>query len=232
MKVNNEGIQLIKSCEGCRLTAYKNKGERNYTIGYGHSDSTIKAGQTITQTQADNLLIKDLEKFENYVTKYALAKFPGLNENEFSALVSYCYNRGPKGLKELVDHSTNETNLGWNILVYWGTNKNYETALKNRRKKEQKLFYKNFVDIPQTVTTVCDLKVPTPTLKRGCRGREVEYLQEFLHLNNPFVVCKIDGIFGEQTYKALKTFQSANGLVSDGIYGRLTRDKVKSLIYR
>ena len=233
MKINEAGLNLIKSLEGCRLTAYKLKGEKNFTIGYGHSNSTIKAGQTISQVEADNLLKSDLEKFENYVTKYAVKKFPGMNENQFSALVSYCYNRGLKGLKELVNNSENETNMGWNILVYWGSNKNYESALKERRKKEQKLYYKQYVNVDTTpIKNPLNLKVPNPVLKRGCRGMEVEHLQRFLVMNNPYCVCKIDGIFGNQTYNAVKNFQKANPGCGtpDGIYGRLTYTVVKNMI--
>lgn len=234
MKTNSEGLNLIKTLEGCKLTAYKLKGERNYTIGYGHSDNTIKAGQKITQAEADALLISDLKKFEDYVTKYAVKKFSNMNENQFSALVSYCYNRGPKGLKQLVENSENETKLGWNILVYWGSNKNYEDALKSRRKKEQKLYYKNYVETPAPVSTssILGLKVPTPTLKRGSRGREVEFLQRFLCVNSPYCCCKIDGIYGNETYNAVKNFQKANPGCGtpDGIYGRLTFNIVRNII--
>lgn len=233
MKTNEAGLKLIKSLEGCRLTAYKLKGETNYTIGYGHSDKTIKAGQTISQAEADNLLVSDLKKFEDYVIKYAVKKFPNMNENQFSALVSYCYNRGPRGLKQLVDNSENETNLGWNILVYWGSNKNYESALKERRKKEQKLYYSNYVNVPVVNTkNPLNLKVPNPVLRRGSRGMEVEHLQRFLHVNNAFCISTIDGKFGPNTYQDVYNFQKANPGCGtpDGVYGPKTYTVVKKLI--
>lgn len=225
MRTNSEGIDLIKTLEGYRLTAYKNKGEKYYTIGFGHYGADVKATDKITSEKAEKLLISDLEKFENYVTKYALKKFPGLNENQFSALVSYTYNRGPKGLQELVKNSSNETELGFNIIVYWGSNKNYEKALKERRRKEQKLFYTSWVNIVSTSLKPV-FPVPRPTLKRGSMGMQVEYLQMFLNIGVE-IKLKTDGIFGPKTYNALRAYQDLHGLLSDGIYGPKTYAKVR-----
>ena len=140
MKMNSQGLALLKGLEGCKLTAYKLKGERYYTIGYGHYGADVKAGQQISQSQADELLVKDLEKFEKHVTNYAVKKFPELNENQFSALVSYCYNRGLGGLKELVNNSGSVAEMSTNIVKYWGSAQLYKDALIKRRKKEQALF--------------------------------------------------------------------------------------------
>ena len=77
-----------------------------------------------------------------------------------------------------------------------------------------------------------NIKIPTPVLKRGCRGREVEYLQKCLVINNPNCNIHADGIFGEKTFKAVKSFQSANpgcGAI-DGIYGKHTRDVLAKLM--
>ena len=59
----------------------------------------------------------------------------------------------------------------------------------------------------------------TRTLKYGSRGEDVKELQKILRLN-------ADGIFGRQTEKAVKQFQSDNGLVSDGIVGQKTIAKL------
>lgn len=218
MKCNTLGLNLIKSLEGCKLTAYKLKGERNYTIGYGHSDSSIKAGQKITQLQADNYLKTDLEKFEKYVENHS--KFT-LNENQFSALVSYTYNRGYKGFKQLMDNS-NESNLSDNIVKYWGTNTNYKTALINRRKKEQKLF-----NTPVNVSRET-LIIPTILLKRGSMGVEVDQLQTCLSkLGYPFPVR---GIFEDSTFRAVCDFQYKHKLKIDGIYGSNTRKALRGVL--
>lgn len=220
MEINIKGLELIKSLEGCKLKAYKLKGETNYTIGYGHSDKTIKADMVITQSRADELLKEDLKKFEKYVEKNT--KF-NLNENQFSALVSYTYNRGYKGFKELMSNSKTVSNLSDNIVKYWGSNKNYKDALIKRRKKEQALF-----NAPVNNVSRETLTVPELPLKRGSMGLRVEQLQKCL---NAFGYgLKIDGVFGEKTYKALCDFQYRNGLVIDGKYGKHTRDVLREVL--
>lgn len=233
MKINNEGLTLLKSLEGCRLKAYKLKGERNYTIGYGHSDSTIKEGMCITQAQADSYLVNDLAKFEKYVTNYAVKKFPEINENQFSALVSYCYNRGLGGLKELLEYSDSITMLGNNITIFWGKNKNYKSALIKRREKEQALFNKSVNTISKNVSreTFKGLSVPSPTLRRGSRGTQVLNLQKFLKASG-YYTGKLDGSFGELTFKALYNFQRVNSGCGtpDGVFGKHTYDVVRNII--
>lgn len=59
----------------------------------------------------------------------------------------------------------------------------------------------------------------TRTLKYGSRGEDVKELQKILRLN-------ADGIFGRQTEKAVKNFQTKNGLIADGIVGQKTIAKL------
>lgn len=221
MEINTKGLELIKSLEGCKLTAYKLKGETNYTIGYGHSSRDIKKGQTITQVEADDFLKSDLEKFEKYVEKNT--KF-NLNENQFSALVSYTYNRGYKGFKQLMDNTPEVSKLSDNIVKYWGSNTNYKDALIKRRKKEQKLF-----NTPVNNDSHETLTVPAPTLRRGSMGTRVEQLQKCLnHVFNYGLVT--DGVFGNKTFNALCNFQLRYRITVDGIYGKHTRDVLREVI--
>ena len=53
------------------------------------------------------------------------------------------------------------------------------------------------------------------TLKKGSKGEDVRYLQRILNLVD-------DGIFGEITEEAVKSFQEAHGLGVDGVVGKLT----------
>lgn len=138
MKTSQAGIDLIKRFEGCRLTAYRLTGEKYYTCGYGHSGPDVTAGMTITQAQADKWLRDDLAKFERYVEKYVTAFT--LTEQMNAALVSYCYNRGPKGMKQLADASPTPEAMTKNIVVYWGSATRYKDALLKRRYAEQELF--------------------------------------------------------------------------------------------
>ena len=64
-------------------------------------------------------------------------------------------------------------------------------------------------------------------LKQGSRGDAVKDLQT--QLNNLGYNCgDVDGIFGEKTIKAVQAFQSAYGLIVDGIVGEKTRAMLKS----
>ena len=91
IKISQNGMNLIKEFEGCRLTAYKPvPWEQMYTIGWGHYGVT--AGTTWTQAQADSQLETDLNnKYAPIVDAYAKGK---ANQNEFDALVSLAYNCG------------------------------------------------------------------------------------------------------------------------------------------
>lgn len=141
MHIGNNGLNLIKSCEGCKLQAYHNDGETYNTIGYGHYGADVKAGMTITQEQATQMLQKDLINYENYVKQYVTSFTP--TQNQFDALVSYCYNRGPGGLRQLMQHSSTPEECSKNLVIYWGTATKYKPGLVARRKKEQALFNSN-----------------------------------------------------------------------------------------
>lgn len=140
MYISDKGLNLIKEFEGCYLTAYMNLGEEYWTIGWGHYGPDVYEGMTITQEEADNMLITDMADYCADVDLYALSKFPNLNQNQYDALVSYDYNRGPGGLKELVNNSNTIEELGNNITVYWGSNTNYYNGLMRRRRAEQNFF--------------------------------------------------------------------------------------------
>jgi hypothetical protein len=73
------------------------------------------------------------------------------------------------------------------------------------------------------------LTVPEPTLRNGSSGEQVKYLQKALNklVNSGLTV---DGDFGNKTEKALKTWQSANSLTSDGVYGPKSQAKMKKLL--
>lgn len=136
MKINNEGLALIKSFEGCRLVAYKCPADV-WTIGYGHT-AGVTEGQVITQAQADNMLKSDMKKYEKYVTDNV--KIP-LNENQFSALVSFCYNCGVGNLRTLVKNR-NAQQIADAMILYNKASGKVLNGLVRRRTAERKLFLK------------------------------------------------------------------------------------------
>lgn len=58
-------------------------------------------------------------------------------------------------------------------------------------------------------------------LRRGSKSNAVLYLQRLL-LSYLYPITNLDGIFGPETERAVRAFQSENGLTADGIVGRNT----------
>lgn len=83
------GLSLIKSFEGCVLTAYQDI-VGVWTIGYGFTDG-VHAGMVMTQEQADAQLITTYDLFEVAVRKVVTVK---ITANQLGALVSFTYNLG------------------------------------------------------------------------------------------------------------------------------------------
>ena len=88
-----EGLALIKKFEGCELEAYQCSAGV-WTIGYGHTKDVVE-GMTITQEEAEQMLVDELHEYESYIDKYVTV---ALSQNQFDALVSWVYNLGPANL--------------------------------------------------------------------------------------------------------------------------------------
>lgn len=82
-------ITLIKHFEGLYLTPYMDVAGI-WTIGYGHT-KTVRAGLTITEEEANDLLVGDLRMSSLGVQR--LITVP-LNDNQFGALTSFAFNVG------------------------------------------------------------------------------------------------------------------------------------------
>jgi lysozyme len=93
MQISQEGIALIKKFEGCELEAYK-CAAGVWTIGYG-STKGVEEGNTITQENADNLLLEEMHEYEGYINDMVTVD---LKQNEFDSLVSWVFNLGPSNL--------------------------------------------------------------------------------------------------------------------------------------
>lgn len=142
-KISQSGISLIKSFEGCKLTAYKPVSTEQYwTIGWGHYGEDVKQGQKITQAQADAMLVSDLAKYEAYVNNKAYVPLMDkLTQNQFDALVSFTYNCGAGNLKTLCNGRT-LSEIGASITKYNKAGGNVLSGLVRRRQAELNLFNK------------------------------------------------------------------------------------------
>lgn len=148
MKVSEKGLSLIKKWEGLYLNAYLDPVEI-VTIGYGSvcypNGKLIKLKDKITKQQAEQYLKAECEIISEHL--YPLINAT-INQNQFDALVSFCYNFG-------INAFTNSTlrkklNKGdllgaaqefdrWVFVTESGVKKKL-LGLVNRRKDERELF--------------------------------------------------------------------------------------------
>ena len=68
-----------------------------WTIGYGSTGEHVYPGQHISEPEAEELLRKDLWRFEDCVSSYVNV---ALTDNEYGALVSFAFNCGCGALQE------------------------------------------------------------------------------------------------------------------------------------
>lgn len=209
MKTSQNGINLIKQFEGCRLKAYRCPAGV-WTIGYGHT-AGVKEGQVISQAQADAYLADDLVRFERMVEKYD-EKY-AWSQNQFDALVSFSYNVG--NIDQLTAKGTRtKGEIADKILEYNKANGKILSGLMRRRQAERGLFITFCTSLARDNTKLS-------TVKMGSSGSDVLHLQKRLATKG-YGVGVIDGKFGRKTLEAVKAFQAENDLVVDGIVGAKT----------
>lgn len=93
-QLNDEGLNLIKQWEGLKLESYLCPAGV-WTVGYGHTD-TARPNMSISKGDAERLLRYDLDRFVKAVN--TLVKVD-LTDNQFAALVSFCFNVGEGAFK-------------------------------------------------------------------------------------------------------------------------------------
>ena len=232
-QINEEGLRLVKTFEGLYLNSYQD-AVGVWTIGYGCTEG-IGPGMTITKAQAEEMLRTELSKFETAVGKYVDVS---IDDNQYSALVAFSYNVGAYALKK----STMLKKL--NAGDYAGASNEFPRwdkaggrsllGLSRRRRAERALFlgepWDGFLnwkpgddggsggggggggDRPDRL-----LRLQSPYL----RGEDIRALQTAL-VKAGFTV-DTDGIFGPGSEKAVKAFQTQQGLGADGIAGPATK---------
>ncbi|EJF87316.1 MULTISPECIES: lysozyme [Bartonella] len=93
-RISEDCLDCLKKWEGLRLQAYQDVSGV-WTIGYGHTGKAGKPivieGMVITEKKAENMLLADLRQYEQAVEK---AVDVILSDEQFGALVSFCYNVG------------------------------------------------------------------------------------------------------------------------------------------
>lgn len=143
--LSENGLNLIKSFEGCKLTAYKClPTEKYYTIGYGHYGSDVTPGMKITKEQAEELLLQDCKKAIKNVNSF-MSKY-NFNQNQFDGLVSFAFNVG--SINQLTASGTRTLEqISSKITAYNKSSGRVIAGLVKRRAKEKELF-----DTPTSTT--------------------------------------------------------------------------------
>jgi len=231
-KINAEGIKLIKSFEGLHKLKQGSNGAYVeayldpvdiWTIGWGFTEGVYE-GMTMTIPEAEERLKQELGKYEIPVLDGVKVD---LNDNQFSALVSFCYNVGPRALfestllrllnqgkyQEAADQFLRWDKAGGQVLP----------GLSRRRRAERSLFLSEPWESAKTWEPKQVLRL-SESGQPLMQGQEVEQLQKAL-VKAGFNL-QPDGILGEQTEQIIKQFQQQNNLTVDGIAGAETLKKL------
>ena len=136
MNIGNKGLDLIKSFEGCRLTAYRCPANV-LTIGWGHTKNVYE-GMTITQDEADRLLVEDVQVYANAVDRYN-SRF-NFTQEEFDALTSFTYNCGVGSLQAVMSCCNTKQEIAEECKLYNKGGGVVLAGLVRRREEEYKLF--------------------------------------------------------------------------------------------
>ncbi len=157
MNMTQEGLDLIKRFEGWRDHWYKCPANV-WTCCYGHTEAAgspkYEPNRKFSRDEGERILKADLKKYEEAVRK---AVKVDLNDEQYSALVSFTYNVGPGNLlKSSVLKAVNEKrfDLVPSRLALW--NKGGGKVLKglvDRRSAEADLFMKDEPDEPPHFST-------------------------------------------------------------------------------
>ena len=140
---SDSGFALTRSFEGLRLTAYQDCGGV-WTIGYGHTGREVRAGLTITETEAEALLRSDVAASETSVNR---AVNVPITQNQFDALVDFCFNCGRGNflsstlLRQVNLGNTQAATAQFALWVHAGGE--VVPGLVRRRKAEAELFATN-----------------------------------------------------------------------------------------
>lgn len=166
MQTSSKGISLIKSFEGCKKTAYLDVGGVA-TIGYGHTKN-VKLGDKLSLTACEELLKSDLVVCENVINQYIDSGYV-FNQNQFDALVSFCFNLGSGNVRKLLSgRKNNYTAIAKAIPKYCHAKVNGKMmivkGLLNRRNAEVNLFNSPIANVSRETSLTLD-EVVTNTIK-------------------------------------------------------------------
>lgn len=146
MKIDKNGVEFIVSMEGLELKAYKCSAGV-WTVGIGstrYEDGTpVKKGDVITRDRALLLFKNTISIYENAVNKLVTSS---INQNQYNALTSFCYNLGVSAFKgstllKKVNLNPNDPNITLQLNKWINAGGRPVKGLIIRRMKESKLYF-------------------------------------------------------------------------------------------
>ncbi len=207
MQVSDKGRAFIAVHEGCELRAYRDVAGV-LTIGYGHTSEAgapmVKVGMTITQEEAEDILSRDLGKFEARVSN----RMGVLSQNAFDGAVSFDFNTGAihkaTWVKRYLEEKFVEAEAS---LKLWNkAGGRVLPELTRRRSGEADIIFRGRY----------------PGMKPETADQSVIEAQKIL-MARGFDPGAIDGAFGPKTKAAVLAYQEAHpNLANDGVLGPAT----------
>ena len=148
MRTNKRGLELIKEFEGLRLKPYLCSADVP-TVGYGstfyeNGNKVSLYDKPISRARAEQLLINTITHFEKQL--YPILSGLMLNDNQFSALVSFTFNVGVANFKKstllkIIRENPNDKDIHEQFLRWNKANKKELPGLTRRRQAEAKLYF-------------------------------------------------------------------------------------------
>ena len=146
-KIGDKGLAIIKEFEGWSAKPYLCPAGIP-TIGYGNTfyanGTKVKmTDAVITTAKGEELLKMVLKSFEQYVDSYCIDT---INQNQFDALCSFCYNLGPSNLKsstliKKVNQNPADTSIEAEFRKWNKSNGKALAGLTRRRQAEADLYF-------------------------------------------------------------------------------------------
>jgi lysozyme len=147
-KTATSGIELIKKFEGFSSKPYLCPA-KICTIAYGatfypNGKKVTMTDKPMTEVEGVELLKSMLTKFEQYVDSYCIDT---ITQNQFDALVSFCYNVGPANLKsstllKKVNTNHNDETIRAEFMKWTKASNKVLKGLVLRRQAEADLYFK------------------------------------------------------------------------------------------
>ncbi len=135
--VNEETVNFVAGFEKFSPSAYSDF--KQTSIGYGSKASS--KNQTITEAEAKELLIKDLNTARKFVMRMKEKSGYSWTESQIDALTSFTHNNGPTGLNKLTEYGTRgDEEIADMLPEYKYAGGKVRDGLVKRRAAELKLF--------------------------------------------------------------------------------------------